>query len=101
MRGYIQPMPMHWRRAAPQWTDPELLDQMARELEAARERDRRRCDLAALGKYSDGLFARVALRAIEDARSRAPLVSMTHITAWQVIAFAVQPDITSCSTRSA
>jgi hypothetical protein len=79
MRGYIQPMPMHWRRAAPQWTDPELLDQMARELEAARERDRRRCDLAALGKYSDGLFARVALRAIEDAEiARAAGVDDTY-----------------------
>ena len=62
MRGYIQPMPtpMHW-------ADAELLHQAARELEAAGELDRHRRDLAALGRYRDGLIVRAALSGAEDA----------------------------------
>ena len=58
MRGYIQPMPMHW-------ADAELLHQAARELEAAREVRRHR-DLAALSKYRDGLIMRAAVSGAED-----------------------------------
>jgi hypothetical protein len=60
MRGYIQPMPMHW-------ADAELLHQAARELEAARELDRRRRDLAALSDYRNGLIVCAAVSGAEEA----------------------------------
>lgn len=60
MRGYIQPMSMHW-------ADAELLHQAARELEAAKELDRRHRDLGALSRYRDGLIVRAAASGAEDA----------------------------------
>ncbi len=60
MRGYIQPMTMHW-------ADAELLHQAARELEAARELDRRHSDLAELRNYLDGLIVAAAVSGAEDA----------------------------------
>ncbi len=54
MRGYIQPMTMHW-------ADAELLHQAAREL------DRRHRDLAELRNYRDGLIVAAAVCGGEDA----------------------------------
>ena len=60
MRGYRRPMTMHW-------ADAELLHQAARELEAARELDRRHRDLAELRNYRDGLIVAAAMSGAEDA----------------------------------
>ena len=60
MGGFIQPVPMHWAEA-------ELLRQAARELEAARELDRRQSDLSELLNYRDWLIVCAAVSGAEDA----------------------------------
>ena len=60
MRGYIQSMTMHW-------ADAELLHQAARELEAARELDLHRGDLAELRNYRNKLIVAAAGSGAEDA----------------------------------
>ncbi len=48
------------------WADAELLHQAARELEAARELDRRHGDFVALSTYRNGLIVRAAVSGAED-----------------------------------
>lgn len=49
------------------WADAGLLHQAARELEAARELDRRHLDIATLSNYRDGLIVSAAVNVADDA----------------------------------
>ena len=60
MRGYTQPMTMHW-------ADAELLHRAARELEAATGLDLRHRELAEPSNYRNGLIVAAALSGAEDA----------------------------------
>jgi hypothetical protein len=67
------------------WADAELLHQAARELEAARELDRRHRDIAERCNYRDGLIVAAAVSGAEDTEI-ARAAGLTHQAVRKVIA---------------